>query len=135
MPRKIPSNTQTFTYHNKNPKQIRASDCVIRAIAAVSNKTWEEILSSILPYALKLKRMPNEKQTYAQYLRDQGYIMQPAPRRGDNRKVTGKDFCLENPNITAIAHIGGKHIVAIINGKVHDTWDSTNGTIGNFWTK
>ena len=29
-----------------------------------------------------------------------------------------------------IAHIGGNHIVAIVDGKVNDIWDSTNGVLG-----
>lgn len=33
-----------------------------------------------------------------------------------------------------IAHIGGNHIVAIVNHKVYDIWDSTDYCIGNFWT-
>ena len=34
-----------------------------------------------------------------------------------------------------IAHIGGHHIIAIVDKKVNDTWDSTDGCIGNYWTK
>jgi len=36
---------------------------------------------------------------------------------------------------TVIANIGGHHIVAIIEGRVWDTWNSTDGCIGNYWTK
>ena len=34
-----------------------------------------------------------------------------------------------------IAMIGGHHIVAIVKAKVCDIWDSTDGCIGNYWTK
>lgn len=41
-----------------------------------------------------------------------------------------------------IANIGGHHMVCIketggLHGshKVHDTWNSTDGCIGNYWTK
>ena len=34
-----------------------------------------------------------------------------------------------------IANIGGHHIVAILDGKVHDIWDSTYKCIGNVWVK
>ena len=34
-----------------------------------------------------------------------------------------------------IANIGGHHIVAIIGGKIKDTWDSSSGCIGNIWIK
>ena len=36
---------------------------------------------------------------------------------------------------TCVANIGGNHTVCIKNGKVHDTWDSTDGCIGNYWVK
>ena len=35
----------------------------------------------------------------------------------------------------AVAHVGSHHMVAIRNGKVLDSWDSTDGIVGNYWTK
>ena len=56
------------------------------------------------------------------------------PRKANNKKYTGKEFCKKH-NETCVANIGGHHVVCIKNGKVHDIWDSTDGCIGNYWVK
>ena len=61
-------------------------------------------------------------------------------RKPDNSKYTGKEFCLDiqgspNPNKKYIATIGRHHIVAIVDGKINDTWDCSNKCIGNYWTR
>ena len=40
MKRKIPENTKYFTYLNLNPKNRKAGDCVIRAIAYATGLSW-----------------------------------------------------------------------------------------------
>lgn len=62
----------------------------------------------------------------------------PQPRKADGTKYTGKEWCdkiQRNPNFPGriIANIGGHHTVAIIDGRVWNTWDSTDGCIGNYW--
>lgn len=65
-----------------------------------------------------------------------------------NRFTTEKEFCeMLQKDVTAvgmsfIANIGGHHMVCIketggLHGshKVHDIWNSTDGCIGNYWTK
>jgi len=87
---------------------------------------------------------------YDKYLQSKGWVKHNQPKKRDNTKFTGKEFCKElNCNIaavgvTVIANIGGHHIVCIkehYDGdayglhKVYDIWDSTDGCIGNYWTK
>ena len=55
-------------------------------------------------------------------------------KKSNNTKYTGKEF-VKIINGTALAHIGGHHIVCIKDNKVLDTWDSTDGCIGNYWIK
>lgn len=66
-----------------------------------------------------------------------GWVKHKQPRKPDNTKYTGKEFCrqIAENSVNYVANIGGNHTVAIINGKVHDTWNSTDGCIGNYWTK
>ena len=149
---KIPTETETFMFHNENPKGHRTGDCVIRAIAAAEGKTWDEVFTSLCELALKYKEMPNDKKVYSRYLEAQGWKKYKQPRKDDNTKYTGSQWCIKmsvvNPDGAAgnvIAHIGGHHIVCIkptnhgdgINCryKICDTWDSSRGCIGNYWIK
>lgn len=83
---------------------------------------------------------------HGKYLESKGWIKQKQPRKSDNKKYTGDEFCSKlNHDILAagksvIANIGGHHIVCIketegLHGsfKVFDIWDSTGGCIGNYW--
>ena len=149
MKRKLPKDTQYFTYYDANPKGKKTGDCVVRALATAMNKSWDEVLTDLYTYALKYKQMLNDDTLYKKYLKDNGWIILKQPRKYDNTKYTGFEFCEElqecgfkyDDNISIdetdniIAHIGGHHIVAIINGKINDTWNSSNGCIGNIWIK
>lgn len=149
MKRKIPQNTSTYTYYDANPKGKKTADCVIRALATAMNKTWDEVLTDLYKYAIKYKQMLNDDVLYKKYLKDQGWIMLKQPRKYDNTKYTGIEFCTELQEGTCfeidgyeiaewdniIAHIGGHHVVAIMNGSIRDTWNSSNGCIGNVWVK
>ena len=79
------------------------------------------------------------------YLTSKGWKKCNQPRKTNNKKYTGIEFCsyLKELNKSSIykrynrvvANIGGHHIVAIIDYKVNDTWNSTMGSIGTYWIK
>lgn len=128
--------TSTFHWFNANPhNRLTAGDCVIRALSTAMNKSWEEVYQDLVKIAIKKGYMPNDKKVYEAYLKSKGWIKQKQPRKWDDTKYTGKEFCEEygSPYQNIIANIGGHHIVAIVNGKVNDTWDSTDRCIGNYW--
>lgn len=144
-------NTSTFHFYNANPKGKIGDDCVIRAISSALEQSWEKTVRELTEVGIHYGYVLNDQHTYERYLKQKGWIKIRQPRKDDNTKYTGKEFCeklqdLENieyildiskeqAKSNIIAHIGGHHIVAIINGKVNDTWDSTGGCIGNYWVK
>ena len=131
---KVLKDTKWFKFHNANPKNRRSGDCVIRAISTATGKSWEEVLTDLCKLALQEKRIPNEVECYGKYLENLGWKKQKQPRKSNNTKFTGREFVTHFKGV-AIAHIGGNHIVCIKEGQVWDTWDSTDGCIGNFWIK
>lgn len=141
MIRKIPQDTECFRFHNANPKGHRAGDCVYRAIATSTGKTWDEVLDGLVEVAHKYKYPVDVPECYGRYLESLGYSKMKQPRKPDNTKYTGEDFCLDYlrklrlGEYDIVAHIGGHHIVAIVDRKVVDTWNSTDGTIGNYWIR
>ena len=132
-------NTDTFTFYNANPKNKFTGDCVIRALCTAMEKSYETVYRELLESALKTGYSIASTENFSRYLKANGWEKQPQPRKGDNTKYTGKEFCdmlqTYNKNNRLVANIGGHHVVAIIKGKVHDTWNSTNGCIGNYWVK
>ena len=148
--KKILHDTETFKFYNANPKDKRSSDCVLRAIATATGLSWDDVLDGLVSYAHIYKEMPNDPKCYGKYLEAQGFVKMKQPRKDDNTKYTGSEFCTYcSVNYTngehIVAHIGGHHTVAIVptyegdgindRYKVVDIWNSTGKTIGNYWIK
>lgn len=135
--RNIPKNTDTFIYYTLNPKGKSTGDCVIRALGLALDKDWDTILDELVEFSHKYKLMINDPSLYNKYLVANGYVKLKQPKQDDNTKYTGKEFCREFygklKGLKIVAHLGTHHTVAIVDGKVHDTWDSTNGKVGNIW--
>lgn len=128
--------TSTFHYYNANPKNKIGGDCVVRAICTALNQSWEQTVRELTETGIKYGYVLNDKHAYEKYLEAKGWVKHKQPRKADNTKYTGAEFCKKARSYeNYIAHIGGHHIVAIIKGKVNDIWDSTEGCIGNYWTK
>lgn len=138
--------TQTFHYHNENPRNRITVDCVPRAIARGTGIDYNTVVMQLAD----LQVHTGYAEPYDRYLAFRGWVKRKQPRKDDNTKYTGKEFCrllqkhlgrgisrAKGIDISdhIIAHIGGGHIVAIIDGKVNDIWDSTDGCIGNYWVK
>ena len=129
--------TSTFHYYNANPKNRITGDCTFRAVCTALEQTWEQTVMEMAELSCRTGYAINDKKGIERYLKEKGWTKHSQPRKADNTKYTGEEFCkqIAKKNVRYIANIGGHHIVAIIGKKVYDIWDSTDGTIGNYWTK
>lgn len=56
----------------------------------------------------------------------------PFPARAGKARMTGADFCKRYPTgrfLLRLAH----HVVAVVDGKAYDTWDSTGKCVYTAW--
>lgn len=134
--------TATFHYHNANPKNRYTTDCVIRAISTALEIPYNQVVMEMAEFQCKTGYAMSDSTGIDKYLQSKGWVKHPQPRQWDNTKFTGEFWCRElwqhyrTPKyLRIVANIGGGHTVAIIGYKVWDTWDSTDGCIGNYWTK
>ena len=129
--------TKTFHFHNENPKNRFTGDCTFRAFALAMEQDYNSTVMEMAELMCKTGYALNDTKGESEYLKLKGWTKHKQPKKGNGKKYTGKEFCelIADKNKRYIAHIGGNHVVAIINGKVNDTWDSTDGCIGNYWTK
>lgn len=133
--------TKHFKFHNSNPKNKYTTDCVIRALSTALNKDYNTVVIDLAQLQCKLGVDVSDPKLYNKYLEQNGWSKCKQPRQPDGTKMTGKEFCellqfwKHKPAAynRIIAHIGSGHIVAIINGQILDTWNSSEGCIGNFW--
>ena len=129
--------TSTFYYYNANPKNRITGDCTFRAICTALEQSWEQTVMEMAELSCKTGYAINDKKGIERYLKEKGWTKHSQPRKADNTKYTGEEFCkkIAKKNVKYVANIGGHHIVAIVGKKVYDIWDSTDGAIGNYWTK
>ena len=136
--------TATFHYHNANPHNRITTDCVIRAISTATEIPYNQVVMELAELQCKTGYDDGDNKLYDMYLKSKGWIKYKQPRKLDNTKFTGKEFCealqedydyLIGKTKRIIAHIGGGHVVAIVDAQVWDIWDSTGGCIGNYWEK
>lgn len=133
----------TFHFHNQNPKGRYTTDCVKRAISYATGIPYNDVVRALAELQCKTGMDTGEARLYGKYLESLGWVKHPQPRQEDGSKYTGVQFCkwLTKGHSTGniVANIGGHHIVAIMpidkRFKVCDTWNSTKGCIGNYWTK
>lgn len=140
--------TRTFHYYNANPKNRITGDCRIRAIATACEVPYNQVVMDLAKIQCETGYDQCCNQGLDILLKQYGWVKQRQPRKSDNTKYTGYEFCeqlQDDPwvftgkeydyNARIVANIGGHHIVAIVGGKVYDIWDSTDGCIGNYWIK
>ena len=140
-------NPSTFHFYNANPKNRITGDCRIRAISLACKVPYNQVVMDLAKIQCETGYDQTANQGISILLKQYGWVKHPQPRKADNTKFTGKEFCKElNCDISfvgksVVANIGGHHVVCIkeddLQGlhKVHDIWDSTDGCIGNYWTK
>ena len=127
-------NTKTFTFYNANPKGKYTCDCVARAVCTALNEPYETVIREMVEMSIKTGYEYTDTKCIDKYLQSKGWTKMKQPRKANNTKYTGKEFHKVFKGI-CVANIGGHHIVCIKGGKVYDTWDSTDGCIGNYWVK
>lgn len=141
--------TDTFHYYNANPKNKITTDCVVRAVCTALGKPYNDVVMEMAELQCKTGYDAGENTLIDKYMQQNGWIRVKQPRKDDNTKYTGEEFCrtlmhpiyCEELNLPdceinrVLAHIGGHHVVAIMSGQVWDIWNSTQGTIGQVWVK
>lgn len=124
---------QMFIQFNKNPKNKRVGDCVIRAISTVLDKPWEVTYTEICDEGFLMKDMPSSNAVWGEYLRKHGFYRNVIPNTCP-ACYTVRDFCMDHRRSRYVLATG-THVIAVINGDYYDTWDSGSEIPIYFWKK
>ena len=119
-----------FIQFNANPSANRVGDCSVRAISKATGKNWEEVYIGVCLQGLMLHDMPSSNYVWGNYLESIGYERHMISTRG----YTVEDFCKDYPEGSYILAISG-HVVACVDGRYFDTWDSGNEVVVYYWRK
>lgn len=107
---------------NPNPQHNLVGDCVIRAIAAATQKTWDDIYIDLCIQGFKMCDMPSSNAVWKAYLLNNGFDMHII-NSSCSDCYTVKQFADEHKEGTYVLGTGN-HAVAVISGNYYDSWDS-----------
>lgn len=117
-----------FVYFQPNKKDLKdkVGDCQIRAFCKALNLTWLEAFDLTMPICREL-------QTYTIFDCDLsktkaamtalGFAYTGVSNKAGSKRPTVDEFAKAHPKGTFIVSVA-HHVVAVVDGKYYDTWDS-----------
>lgn len=120
-----------YISYNANPDKNRVGDCTIRAISAITGKSWEEVYIGIAVIGYIMHDMPSSNAVWGEYLKRHGFTRYAIPNNTLD-SLTVEDFCQIIPRGDFLLAIPG-HLVYVSDGKYYDTWDSGNEIPLYYW--
>lgn len=118
---------------NENPHGILVDDCVIRAIATATGRSWDDVYLDLMIEGYEHKNWGNFNAIWWNYLIKKGYKRFLIP---DTCPMcyTLKDFVKDHPHGVYIVG-DGRHTVAVVNSYYMDTFNSGNMSVLYYFTK
>lgn len=123
----------SFIEFNPNPKGKVAEDCTVRAIACLTNKSWDDAYMLVCVGGLIEKTMPDQKVAISTLMELLGYTNHQLPNICP-KCYTIRDFCRDFSRGNYMVATGS-HVVAVINGNYYDAFDSGNEVLLNYWSE
>lgn len=116
---------------NPNPLGKQTSDCVVRAIAIATERSWRRVYRDLCDLGEIEAELPNVNYVWGLDLKARGGKQFLLPESCPSC-ITVRAFCDRYP--TGVYVIGtGSHAVAVIDGDYYDAWDSGNEIPSYFW--
>lgn len=122
-----------FIEYNPNPVGRYVGDCSVRAISKALDIDWETAYVLLSMNGFSMGDMPSSDSVWGATLRQRGYSRKSIPDSCPDC-YTAEDFCRDHPRGTFVLGFGG-HVATVCNGKLFDSWNSSQGVPQFYWTK
>lgn len=122
-----------FIKVNPNPIGAYVEDCVVRAIAIVTGRSWDDVYAHLCIQGYMMKNMPSVNKVWGTYLTSIGFERKTLPSDCPNC-YTIRDFCEEHKDGRYILATGS-HVVAVVDGNYCDAWDSGDEMPIEIWRR
>lgn len=107
-----------------NPHGKSTGDCVVRAISKVLELPWAKAYLDLCVQGLSMSDWGSSNPVWDAYLRERGFVRKIIPNTCPDC-YTILDFTADHPEGRYIVATGS-HVVAVIDGNIYDSWDSSN---------
>lgn len=120
---------------NKNFKNKKTGDCVVRALSTASGKDYKQVAKELFEIYMKYGYIINDKHCYERWLDENGFIKRPQPRKWDNTKyLIGEIEELIDEDSKVIVSCAN-HLTCVVDLTLLDIWDCRKKCIGNYYVK
>jgi hypothetical protein len=121
-------------YYQPNPNKKLQADCVVRAMCKAMNKSWDEVYVELCTLGFRIKAMPNDKDTWKQYLDDNNFKYHKITVKRGSKRGTVAEFAEKHKKGTYVLQVAN-HIVTVVDGYYYDTWDCGSSSLYGYWEK
>ena len=123
-----------FIRYNANPKDWKTGDCVVRALAAATQKTWEEVYEELCEIGKKKCRMPNEDQVINAFLKQNGFFPVKQEKDEFGNWLDIEQLIDTYPEDILVIRTR-RHLTTALQGTLVDTWNCSGQKAGRFYVK
>lgn len=123
----------TWIEFNGNPAGRRVGDCAVRAVSVALGVDWETAYDLIADMGYKLADMPSSDAVWGAVLRQHGFY-RAAISNSCPDCYTAEDFARDHPRGVYVLGFGG-HTATIRDGRLFDSWDSSQEIPQFYWVK
>lgn len=124
----------SYEYYNPNPAGRSVGDCAVRAISKVLGQSWDDVYAGLALEGFAVKDMPDGDTVWGRYLKRSGFSRHVVSDDCPDCYTVGK-FAEDHPAGSYILSMPGRHVVAVADGVIYDSWDSQNEIPAYYWTK
>ena len=122
-----------YEYWNPSPNGMRVGDCSVRALSKILGIDWETAYTMLCLKGFSRFDMPNSNAVINSALAEHGFMREVIPNTCPDCYTIG-DFAEDHPEGKYVVGTGD-HVVAVVDGKIYDTWDSSNEIPIFYWEK
>lgn len=129
--------SSNYVYYQPNEldKHDRYGDCTVRALSKAFDCSWKEAYEKQIPYCLKYQVTSTFDCPASQakiILKDLGFEYHSIKVSKGSKRPTVSSFAREHTTGRYILNVA-RHVVAVVDGKYYDTWDSGNKCLYGYY--
>lgn len=128
-----------FVYYQPNKLDVKdkAGDCQIRAFCKVLNMSWVEAFDLTTPICRELQTytiFDGDLQKTKAAMKKLGFEYTGISNKKGSKRPTVDSFAKDHPEGSFIVTVAN-HVVAVVDGKYYDTWDSGYKSLYGYFEK
>jgi hypothetical protein len=119
--------------YNPSPAGRHVGDCSVRAVAKALNTDWETAYAMIATMGFAMNDVPSSNSVWGAVLRQHGFNRSGIPNTCPDC-YTAEEFARDHPKGVYVLGFGN-HVATVKDGKIWDSWDSSQEIPQYYWQK